>query len=186
MSQQRAAAALTSGFFDREIMPVTTPDGTVVSHDDCIRSDATPERMARDRYSLVPDEVAHYVMGHYGPLHGAVAPDVLDRVLAVPGAAEIARWERPQPSLSDIRALWSAGMPDEELLLRFMTSDVEVDAMIAAGPIRTSPDTSSARILRHLDELATRTPQLTAVSVTSPDMTVSREPSRDASSPATN
>jgi len=36
-SQQRATAALERGFFDREITPVTTPDGTVVSKDDGIR-----------------------------------------------------------------------------------------------------------------------------------------------------
>ena len=142
--------------------------------------------VAGDRYTLVPDEVVHYVMGHYGPLRGEVAPDVLDRVLAVPRAAEIARWERPQPTLSEIRARWSSSMSDEELLLRFMTSDVEVDAMIAAGPVRTRPATSSARMLRHIDELATRTPSLTSVSVSSPDgaVTVSRAPTPNVSAPA--
>ena len=132
------------------------------------------------RYNLVPDEVVHYVMGHYGPLHGEVAPDVLDRILAAPRAAEISRWERPQPSLSDVRSLYRSDMSDEELLLRFMTSDVEVDAMLKAGPIRTSPETSSAEILRHMDELATRTPRLTSISVASPGLTVtvSREPAQ--------
>jgi oxaloacetate decarboxylase alpha subunit len=130
------------------------------------------------RYSMVPDEVIHYTLGHYGPLRRAVDPAVADMVLTSPRAAEIGRWERPRPTLAEIRAIYSSGMSDEELLLRFMTSDVEVDAMLAAGPIRTSRETSSAQILRHIDELAATRPRLTSVSVSSPlvSVTVSRQP----------
>jgi len=58
---------------------------------------------------------------------------------------------------------------------------VEVDAMLAAGPIRTSRETSSAQILRHIDELAATRPRLTSVSVSSPlvSVSVSRQPSAD-------
>src|ERR1700677_1324655 len=40
-SQHRAVAAQESGFFDREIIPVTTPDGTVVTKDDGPRPSTT-------------------------------------------------------------------------------------------------------------------------------------------------
>src|SRR5699024_12483322 len=36
-SQNRAESAIASGFFDRDITPVTLPDGTVVSADDSPR-----------------------------------------------------------------------------------------------------------------------------------------------------
>ncbi|MFZ4516300.1 MAG: acetyl-CoA C-acetyltransferase [Acidimicrobiia bacterium] len=45
-SQQRAADAINRGFFEREIVPVTTPDGTVVTRDDCPRPDTSLEKLA--------------------------------------------------------------------------------------------------------------------------------------------
>ena len=46
-SQNRAEKAIADGFFDREITPVTTPDGTVVSTDDGPRPGVTLEGVAR-------------------------------------------------------------------------------------------------------------------------------------------
>ena len=45
-SQTRAVAAQESGFFEREIIPVTTPDGTVVTKDDGPRPSTTLEGLA--------------------------------------------------------------------------------------------------------------------------------------------
>ncbi len=45
-SQQRAGAAIANGFFEREITPITLPDGTVVSADDCPRPQTTAEGLA--------------------------------------------------------------------------------------------------------------------------------------------
>ena len=45
-SQERAVAAQQSGFFAREIAPVTKDDGTVVAADDGPRADSTFERLA--------------------------------------------------------------------------------------------------------------------------------------------
>ena len=45
-SQMKATAAQAAGVFKREIIPVTTPDGTVVSQDDGIRPDTTVEKLA--------------------------------------------------------------------------------------------------------------------------------------------
>ncbi|HEX3841459.1 MAG TPA: acetyl-CoA C-acetyltransferase [Acidimicrobiales bacterium] len=45
-SQLRAVASQESGFFDREIIPVTTPDGTVVTKDDGPRAGTTLEGLA--------------------------------------------------------------------------------------------------------------------------------------------
>jgi acetyl-CoA C-acetyltransferase len=45
-SQSRAVAAQESGHFDKEIVPVTMPDGTVVSKDDGPRPGTTLEKLA--------------------------------------------------------------------------------------------------------------------------------------------
>lgn len=46
LSQQRAVAAQESGHFNKEIIAVTTPDGTVVSKDDGPRAGTTAEKLA--------------------------------------------------------------------------------------------------------------------------------------------
>ena len=46
LSQNRAEAAIASGVFEREITPVTTPDGRVVSADDGPRAGVTVETLA--------------------------------------------------------------------------------------------------------------------------------------------
>jgi len=45
-SQNRAEEAIKSGFFEREIIPVTLPDGTTVSTDDGPRPGTTLEKVA--------------------------------------------------------------------------------------------------------------------------------------------
>jgi acetyl-CoA C-acetyltransferase len=45
-SQMRAARAREAGAFDREIIPVATPDGGEVTRDDGIRPDTTLEKLA--------------------------------------------------------------------------------------------------------------------------------------------
>ncbi|MBA4025495.1 MAG: acetyl-CoA C-acyltransferase [Gordonia sp.] len=46
-SHNRAEAAIEKGFFEREITPVTLPDGTVVSTDDCPRPGATYDAVTK-------------------------------------------------------------------------------------------------------------------------------------------
>ncbi|MDT9591686.1 thiolase family protein [Nocardioides zeae] len=55
-SHERAAAAAASGGFDDEIVPVTTPDGTVVSVDESIRPGTTVEKLGGLRAVFGTDE----------------------------------------------------------------------------------------------------------------------------------
>ncbi len=64
-------------------------------------------------------------------------PDVKDRILDRPRAKELAGWQRPDPSLQEMRQKYGApGLSDEEMMLRWIASRDEVDAMRAAGPPR--------------------------------------------------
>jgi acetyl-CoA C-acetyltransferase len=90
-SQQRATAALERGFFDREITPITTPDGTVVTKDDGIRPGTTVEGLAGLKPVFRPD--GKITAGNACPLNdGAAAVIVMsDTKAAELGLKPLAR-----------------------------------------------------------------------------------------------
>ena len=58
-SHERAAAAQDAGLFADQIVPVTTPDGTVVSQDEGIRRGTTVEKLAGLKTVFKEDGVIH-------------------------------------------------------------------------------------------------------------------------------
>lgn len=125
-----------------------------------------------ERYKLIPDEVIHYALGHYGPLMRELDPDVQDKILATDRAKKLAGWVRPQPTLAEIRKRYPIGISDEELLLRFMMSDKEVDAMKSAGPIRTDPRRSATRIVNEIVDLVAEDRKVSSLSVSRPGLRI--------------
>ena len=125
-----------------------------------------------ERYQLVPDEVVQYVLGHYGAPVGRIDPNVYDRIVSSPRATAFAGWTRAQPPLQEIRGRFARGLSDEELLLRFLASDEEVDAMLAAGPVPTDPRRASRAIVAHIESLLAETTSLTSLSVSTPEASV--------------
>jgi oxaloacetate decarboxylase (Na+ extruding) subunit alpha len=107
------------------------------------------------RYDQVPDQVIRYVLGSFGKPTAPVDPDVLDRILSRPRAAELAS-EPPPLSVAELRHRFGARISDEELLLRFGMPAAEVDAMLAAGPAVTHYNPDAQPVLRLLRELASR------------------------------
>jgi acetyl-CoA C-acetyltransferase len=91
LSQQRATAALERGFWEREITPITTPDGTVVSQDDGIRAGTTVEGLAKLKPVFRPD--GRITAGNACPLNdGAAAVIVMsDTRAAELGLTPLAR-----------------------------------------------------------------------------------------------
>ncbi len=71
LSQQRACESLENGFWEREITPVTTPDGTVVSRDDGIRPGTTVEALAGLKPAFRPDGTV--TAGNACPLNDGAA-----------------------------------------------------------------------------------------------------------------
>ena len=74
-SQQRAVAAQENGFFDREITPVTLPDGRVVSRDDGPRPGTTAESLAELKPVFRPD--GRVTAGNACPLNDGAAAVVV-------------------------------------------------------------------------------------------------------------
>jgi oxaloacetate decarboxylase alpha subunit len=128
--------------------------------------------VAGERYQLVPDEVVHYALEHYGPLAAPLDPEVADKVLSSDRAKKLAEWVRPQPSIAEIRKGYPAGISDEDLLLRYLTSDEEVDAMKKAGPIRTDPRRSANAIVNELLDLIAERRSVTSLHVQRPGFEV--------------
>jgi len=82
-----------------------------------------------DRWSVVPDEVVLYLMEKFGPPPAPLDEEVRDRVLSSPHGQRFAGWERPQPSLAELRDQYGGrSVTDEELLLRYMVPAADVDA----------------------------------------------------------
>jgi len=80
-SQQLAVANQENGYFEREITPVTTPDGTVVTKDDGPRPDTTVEKLAQLKPAFRPD--GKVTAGNACPLNdGAAAVVVMSETKA--------------------------------------------------------------------------------------------------------
>ena len=80
-SQNRAEEAIKSGFFAREITPVTLPDGTVVSTDDGPRAGTSYEKISQFKPVFRPDGTI--TAGNACPLNdGAAAVVVMSDVKA--------------------------------------------------------------------------------------------------------
>ncbi|MEP9413034.1 acetyl-CoA C-acetyltransferase [Gordonia sp. VNQ95] len=74
-SQNRAEEAIKSGFFEREIDPVTLPDGTVVSTDDGPRAGTTYEKISQLKPVFRPDGTV--TAGNACPLNDGAAALVI-------------------------------------------------------------------------------------------------------------
>ncbi|MCV7283010.1 acetyl-CoA C-acetyltransferase [Mycolicibacterium flavescens] len=80
-SQNRAEEAIKSGFFEREIVPVTLPDGTIVSTDDGPRAGTTYEKISQLKPVFRPNGTV--TAGNACPLNdGAAAVVVMSDVRA--------------------------------------------------------------------------------------------------------
>jgi oxaloacetate decarboxylase alpha subunit len=88
-----------------------------------------------DRYSLVPNEVISYALGHFGIPPEPIDPNVKDRILANPNAARLRDWQPEQPTLSEVRQQYGVRLSDEELLNAYMVDAADIAATEAAGPI---------------------------------------------------
>jgi acetyl-CoA C-acetyltransferase len=74
-SQRRAVAAQEAGFFAAEIVPVSTPDGTVVDRDDCPRPGTSLEGLAELKPSFRPG--GRVTAGNSCPLNDGAAAVVI-------------------------------------------------------------------------------------------------------------
>lgn len=124
--------------------------------------------IAGERYRNVPDEVVRYVSGRFGKPTVPVDPNVLDRVLSSPRARQLLA-EPAMPDLKELRRRFSGAIDDEELVLRTVMPQDQVDAMKAAGPARRHYNPDVKPVLSLIEQVARRS-DLSYVSVEKPGL----------------
>jgi oxaloacetate decarboxylase alpha subunit len=102
----------------------------------------------KERYEVIPDEIVRYALGRFGRPNRPIDPNVMDRIMALPRAKELAD-EPLMPPVAELRRRLGPKLKDEEFLLRATMPTEQVDAMKAAGPAprRYDPDASPALAL---------------------------------------
>jgi len=87
--------------------------------------------MQGKRYENVSDQVIQYALGFWGEeVASSMDPNIKDKILNRPQAKKFLKWEPPQPTIQEIRSqLGAPSMSDEELLLRYIIGNEDVDAM---------------------------------------------------------
>jgi oxaloacetate decarboxylase alpha subunit len=109
------------------------------------------------RYSVVPDEVIQYAAEHYGEPVAPIDEDVLDRIMHAPRAKEVLANPPEQPTIEELRKRYGTD-DDDELILRALVPEADLEKMRAAGPVKTAyPLLSSPQLdqARRLMQVAT-------------------------------
>ena len=95
-----------------------------------VATQATMNVIGGERWRDVSDEMVRYFLGHFYEPAAPVDPQVAERVLSLPRAAELRDLE--PLSLEGARERFGARISEEELLLRLTMPAEQVDAMVAA------------------------------------------------------
>lgn len=97
--------------------------------------------VGKERYSEIPDQVIRYTLGRFGRPTQDIEANIKDRILSTPRAKTI-QAEPPALSIDDMRKRHPGARSDEELLLRSVMPEEQVNAMLAnALPMREyNPD----------------------------------------------
>jgi oxaloacetate decarboxylase (Na+ extruding) subunit alpha len=111
-----------------------------------------------DRYSTVPDEIVQYALGYYGTPAAPIAPNVLDRIMTSARAKVIKAQPPEQPTIGELRR-GHGTQDDDELLLRVIIPETDLERMRAAGPLQrdypllSTPELDQARRLMQIANL---------------------------------
>ena len=88
-----------------------------------------------ERYSIVPDEVVQYAAGFYGEPVAPIDPDVLDKIMEAPRAKQVTGNQPEQPTIEELRRRYGTD-DDDELILRALVPEPDLEKMRAAGPVK--------------------------------------------------
>ncbi|HSS34437.1 MAG TPA: hypothetical protein VLL27_14270 [Solirubrobacterales bacterium] len=127
-----------------------------------------------ERYEVVPDEVLHYALGHYGPLMRPVEPHIADKIFSQSRVKALETWERDQTTVAEFREKLGKSLSDEELLLRYLCPEEQVDKLLAGPPLRTDPPATSPDLGDQLMRLITEAQQrpVSQISLSQPGITI--------------
>jgi oxaloacetate decarboxylase (Na+ extruding) subunit alpha len=122
-----------------------------------------------NRYAVITDEVIQYAGGFYGEPVAPIDPNVLDRIMAAPRAKQVLANRPEQPSIRELHKRYGTD-DDDELILRALVPQSDLEKMRAAGPLRreypllSSPELEQVIRLMNLvksNSVYFRSPELT-------------------------
>lgn len=88
-----------------------------------------------ERYATVPDEIIEYALGYYGETVAPIEPNVLDKILGSARAKTVKANPPEDPTIEELRKRYGTDN-DDELLLRIMIPESDIERMRAAGPLK--------------------------------------------------
>ncbi len=109
------------------------------------------------RYTVIPDEVIQYAAGYYGETVAPIDPEVLDIIMSLARAKEVLASPPAQPSIEDLRKEHGTGDDDDELILRALVPEADLQKMRAAGPVMRAFPTLSSPELEYARKLIAST-----------------------------
>jgi oxaloacetate decarboxylase alpha subunit len=99
--------------------------------------------------------VIQYAAGHYGETVAPIEPNVLDKILSSPRGKQIVASPPEQPTIEELRRRHGTD-DDDELILRALVPQADLERMRAAGPVRrdypllSTPELDQVRQLMQL------------------------------------
>jgi oxaloacetate decarboxylase alpha subunit len=89
------------------------------------------------RYEVVTDEVIAYAAGFYGEMVAPIEPNVLDKIMASARAKQVLANPPEHPTIEELRKRHGTD-DDDELILRALVPEADLNRMREAGPVRRS------------------------------------------------
>jgi oxaloacetate decarboxylase alpha subunit len=123
------------------------------------------------RYSIIPDEVIQYAAGFHGQPVAPIDPDVLDKIMSAPRAKEIISSPPEQPTIEALRKKYGTD-DDDELILRVLVPESDLQRMREAGPTRRSYPLLSSSELDQVSRLM-RVAKAPVVQIRSAELSIS-------------
>ncbi|SFU20693.1 pyruvate carboxylase [Paraburkholderia aspalathi] len=88
-----------------------------------------------ERYKTIPDEIIEYALGNYGQTVAPIEPNILDQILSSPRAKFVKDNPPEQPTIEELRKRYGT-RDDDELLLKVLLPEADLERMKAAGPLK--------------------------------------------------
>jgi oxaloacetate decarboxylase alpha subunit len=112
--------------------------------------------MQGERYKTISDEIIKFALGHYGKQIKPVDENLMDKIHSLPRTKDFIEWEAPRTSIEDIAHQMGANLSEDELLLLVLVQEDDLNAMRAAGPIKTEYSGESKPLAAFIKELMKR------------------------------
>lgn len=133
-----------------------------------LQTQAVMNVTAKERWSVIPDEIIRFAIGRFGRPNAPVDQNVMDRITANPRTRQL-QDEHGMADVKTLRRKLGERLSDEEFLLRATMPQNLVDAMQKAGPAERHYDPKKIPLMNLLRDLLART-DLDEVNIEKGDM----------------